>query len=66
MIYKIVHFSEAEFPESSVIQIQDELNVGESIYINNEHTLIIEHFIESGDVLTILDGEKILKLRLNS
>ena len=66
MIYKIVHFSEAEFPESSVIQIQDELNLGDDVYINNEHTLNIEHFIESGDNLTILDGEKILKLRLTS
>jgi hypothetical protein len=63
MIYKIVHFSEAEFPESSVIQIQDDLNVGESLFVNNEHTLNIEHVIESGDTLTILDGEKILKLR---
>ena len=66
MIYKIVHFSEAEFPESSVIQIQDELNVGETVYINKEHTLTIEHCIESGNNLTILDGEKILKLRLDS
>jgi hypothetical protein len=63
MIYKIVHFSEADFPESSVIQIQDDLNVGESLFVNNEHTLNIEHVIESGDTLTILDGEKILKLR---
>jgi len=66
MIYKIVHFSEAEFPESSVIQIQDELNIGDAVYINNEHSLTIEYFIESGNSLTILDGEKILKLRLDS
>lgn len=66
MIYKIVHFSEGEFPETSVIQIQDELNIGDTVYINNEHTLTIEHFIESGESLTILDGEKILKLRLSS
>ena len=63
MIYKIVHFSEAEFPESSVIQIQDELHIGESLFVNNEHTLNIEHVIENGDTLTILDGEKILKLK---
>lgn len=66
MIYKIVYFSEAEFPETSVIQIQDELAVGETVYINGEHTLTIENYIESGDSLTILDGEKILKLRMDS
>ena len=63
MIYKIVHFSEAEFPDTCVIQIQDEPSIGESLFVNNEHTLNIEYVIESGDTLTILDGEKILKLR---
>jgi len=65
MIYKIVYFSEAEFPDTSVIQIQDELIQGDKVFINREHTLTIEHFIESGEDLTILDGEKILKLKLN-
>lgn len=64
MICKIVHFSEAEFPESCVIQIQDELKTGDSVFINNEHTLEIEHVIEKGNNITILDGEKILKLRI--
>ena len=64
MIYKIVHFSEAVFPDTAVLQIQDELVEGETIYISKEHTLTIEHFIESGNTLTILDGAKILKLEL--
>jgi hypothetical protein len=64
MIYKIVHFSEAEFPESSVIQIQDELVHGDAVFVNRDHTLMIEHFIKSGRTLTIIDGEKILKLEL--
>jgi hypothetical protein len=62
MIYKIVHFSEAEFPDSSVIQVQDELSYGDAVYVNQEHTLTVEHVIESGTTLTIIDGEKILKL----
>ncbi len=64
MICKIVYFSEAEFPDSSVIQTQDEFVIGESVYISRDHTLNIEHCIEDGDVYTILDGEKILKLKL--
>jgi hypothetical protein len=66
MICKIVHFSEAEFCETCVIQIQDDLNIGDSLFISNDHSLIIEHMIESGNTLTILDGEKILKLRTPS
>ena len=64
MIYKIVHFSEADFPDSAVIQIQDDIVQGDNIYINQEHSLTIEHVIESGNTLTILDGAKILKLKL--
>lgn len=66
MICKIVHFSEAEFPESCVIQTQDEINVGDSVFINRDHTIIVEHVIEKDDTVTILDGDKILKLRLIS
>ena len=64
MICKIVYFSEAEFPESCIIQTQDEFVTGDKVYINKDHTLIIEDLIENGDVFTILDGEKVLKLKL--
>lgn len=64
MICKIVYFSEAEFPDSSVIQTQDEFVTGDTVYVNRDHTLTIEHFIESETIFTILDGEKILKLKM--
>jgi hypothetical protein len=62
MIYKIVHFSEAEFPDSSVIQVQDDIVHGDNIFVSQEHSLTVEHVIESGNTLTIIDGQKILKL----
>lgn len=62
MICKIVYFSEAVFPETCVIQIQDELIEGDSLFVNNEYTLTIEHVIENENIITILDGDKILKL----
>lgn len=64
MICKIVYFSEAEYPETSVIQTQDVFVIGDTVYISRDHTLIIEDFIEDGDKYTILDGEKILKLKM--
>ena len=64
MICKIVHYSEDEFNESVVLQIQDDLVVGENLYINQQHTLTIEHVIQKGNDITILDGSKILKLKL--
>lgn len=64
MICKIVYYSEAEFPDTCTIQTQDEFVNGETIYISRGHTLTIEHSIEDGDNYTILDGEKILKLKM--
>lgn len=63
MICKIEHFSECEFPETSKIQINDELKEGSEVYINKEHTLIIEHVINNKNKITIIDGSKILKLK---
>lgn len=67
MICKIVHFSEAEFPDTCVIQLQDELTYGDSVYVNKDHTLTIEHVMTNKDgIITIIDGESILKLKPTS
>lgn len=64
MICKITHYSEAEFDRDNTIQINDELNEGDELFITNGHTLTISNVIQNNDKITILDGEKMLILQV--
>ena len=64
MICKITYYSEAEFDGDNTIQIQDELNTGDSLFVTQGHTMTISNVIQNNDKLTILDGEKMLILQV--
>ena len=64
MICKITYYSEAEFDKDNTLQINDDLNEGDELFISQGHTMEISNIIENNDKLTILDGEKMLILQV--
>lgn len=66
MICKIDFFSDATFDKDSSLQMNDDIKVGDNVYVAQGHELMIEHLLVSGRKLTIIDGEKILRLTVIS
>jgi len=64
MICKIEFFSEAEFDDDNTLQTQEDLILGETLYITKEHVLTMDNIIINNDKITILDGEKMLILKV--
>jgi len=64
MICEIEFFSEAEFDGSNTLQTQEELVIGETLFITQEHTLTMDNIIFNNNKITILDGEKMLILKV--
>ena len=66
MICKIEHYSECEFDKDSSLQINDDIKEGDSLFIAQGHDMIIEHLIHVDRNITIVGGNKILKLKVIS
>ena len=64
MICEITYYSEAEFDKGNTVQIEDDLVIGDEVYLTKEHTMEISNIILNNDKLTILDGEKMLILKV--
>lgn len=65
MICKIDNYTGAEFVGGTLnnIQIQDDMKVGDKLYIGPGHDLVIDTLSFSGDLIIITSGELFLKLR---
>ena len=64
MICRIEHFSEAEFSKDNQLHIEDDLKVGDEVYLTHKYKVRVENMFRVNDKLTIVDGNTILKLRV--
>ena len=66
MVCRIEHFSEADFKSNGALQlhIEDDLKIGDEVYISHKYKMKVENMFRVDDKLTIVDGSQILKLRV--
>jgi hypothetical protein len=65
IICKIEKYTGATFVGGDLnnVQIQDDIKVGDKLYIGPGHELVIDTVSFSGDLIIITSGELFLKLR---
>lgn len=63
MICNIEYFSETDCANGMNLHIEDDLKIGDEIYLTHKYTIRVENMFWSGDKLTVVEDNKILKIR---